>query len=51
MPTGPGKYILGQRGKGIRGFNKITECMVEPEEAVIIENTYTTYCCRRFYFC
>ena len=41
--TGPGKYILGQRGKGIRGFNKITDCMVEPEEAVIIENTYTTF--------
>ena len=41
--TGPGKYILGQRGKGIRGFNKITDCMVEPEEAVMIENTYTTF--------
>ena len=34
---------MGQRGKGIRGFNKITDCMVEPEEAVIIENTYTTF--------
>jgi hypothetical protein len=27
---GVGKYILGQRGKGIRGFRKITDCIVEP---------------------
>lgn len=27
--TGPGKYILGQRGKGIRGFRKITDCIIE----------------------
>jgi len=27
---GVGKYILGQRGKGIRGFRKITDCVVEP---------------------
>lgn len=30
--TGPGKYILGERGKGIRGFRKITDCIVEPEQ-------------------
>ena len=29
--TGPGKYILGQRGKGIRGFRKITDCKVDTE--------------------
>ena len=29
--TGPGKYILGQRGKGIRGFRKITDCKVDQE--------------------
>ncbi len=29
--TGPGKYLLGERGKGIRGFRKITDCLV-PEE-------------------
>ena len=28
--TGPGKYVLGQRGKGIRGFRKITDCIVAP---------------------
>lgn len=27
--TGPGKYMLGIRGKGIRGFRKITDCIVE----------------------
>ena len=27
---GVGKYILGQRGKGIRGFRKVTDCLVEP---------------------
>lgn len=29
--TGPGKYILGQRGKGIRGFRKITDCKVDAQ--------------------
>ena len=29
---GPGKYILGQRGEGIRGFKKITDTLVpEPD--------------------
>jgi len=27
--TGPGKYLLGQRGNGIRGFRKITDCIVD----------------------
>ena len=27
--TGPGKYMLGRRGKGIKGFQKITDCIVE----------------------
>lgn len=27
--TGPGKYMLGQRGNGIRGFRKITDCVVD----------------------
>jgi hypothetical protein len=31
---GEGKYILGQRGKGIRGFKKITDCIVEGAELV-----------------
>jgi len=26
--VGPGKYILGQRGEGIRGFKKITDTVV-----------------------
>jgi|TARA_R110002020_G_scaffold1492_13_gene6769 hypothetical protein len=31
--TGPGKYLLGERGQGIRGFRKITDCIVsQPEE-------------------
>jgi len=30
---GPGKYILGQRGEGIRGFKKLTDTVV-PEESV-----------------
>jgi len=30
--TGEGKYILGQRGKGIRGFKKITDCLVDALE-------------------
>ena len=29
---GEGKYILGLRGKGIRGFRKITDCIVEGAE-------------------
>jgi hypothetical protein len=35
--TGPGKYILGQRGKGIRGFRKITDCLVEDSEPVVTD--------------
>lgn len=32
--TGPGKYLLGERGSGIRGFRKITDCIVpEPTDA------------------
>ena len=27
--TGPGKYLLCQRGPGIRGFKKITDCIIE----------------------
>ena len=27
--TGPGKYMLGRRGKGIKGFQKITDCVVD----------------------
>lgn len=30
--TGEGKYILGERGKGIRGFKKITDCVVDALE-------------------
>jgi hypothetical protein len=30
---GPGKYILGQRGEGIRGFKKITDTLV-PEASI-----------------
>jgi Sec-independent protein translocase protein TatA len=32
---GPGKYILGQRGEGIRGFKKITDTIV-PEESILV---------------
>ena len=32
--TGPGKYLLGERGKGIRGFRKITDCLVPEEDDV-----------------
>ncbi len=28
--TGPGKYILGERGPGIRGFKKITDTIITP---------------------
>ena len=28
--TGPGKYILGERGPGIRGFRKITDTIITP---------------------
>lgn len=32
--TGPGKYLLGERGSGIRGFRKITDCIVpEPTDS------------------
>lgn len=41
--TGPGKYMLGQRGKGIRGFRKITNCMVEEEFEEPLNNTYDTF--------
>lgn len=27
--TGPGKYLLCERGPGIRGFRKITDCVIE----------------------
>jgi hypothetical protein len=27
--TGHGKYVLGVRGKGIRGWKKLTDCIVE----------------------
>lgn len=37
--TGPGKYILGQRGKGIRGFEKITDCIVDPHMDVFAAET------------
>ena len=37
--TGPGKYLLGERGQGIRGFRKITDCIVsQPEELQV-------FCC------
>lgn len=41
--TGPGKYLLGERGKGIRGFRKITDCIVEEEETPMFENTYHSF--------
>jgi hypothetical protein len=28
--TGHGKYVLGVRGNGIRGWKKLTDCIVEP---------------------
>jgi hypothetical protein len=37
--TGPGKYLLGQRGKGIRGFQKITDCIVDPQLDVFAAET------------
>jgi len=30
--TGPGKYVLGVRGNGIRGWKKITDVIVEPRQ-------------------
>ena len=30
--TGPGKYILGERGRGIRGFKKITDTIITPAD-------------------
>ncbi len=32
--TGPGKYVLGVRGNGIRGWKKITDVLVEAETSV-----------------
>jgi len=29
--TGPGKYVLGVRGNGIRGWKKLTDCVVSAE--------------------
>jgi|TARA_Y100000034_G_scaffold131692_1_gene193004 hypothetical protein len=37
--TGPGKYVLGQRGRGIRGFKKITDCLVEQPTQVFAAET------------
>jgi Sec-independent protein translocase protein TatA len=34
--TGPGKYILGQRGKGIRGFKKITDTIINSAEEMLV---------------
>jgi len=31
--TGPGKYVLGVRGNGIRGWKKLTDCIVSEEPA------------------
>ena len=33
--TGPGKYLLCQRGPGIRGFKKITDCLIEDMPEVV----------------
>ncbi|MCK4978314.1 MAG: hypothetical protein KAS36_15365, partial [Anaerolineales bacterium] len=30
--TGSGKYVLGQRGKGIRGFKKLTDTIIHSAE-------------------
>ena len=39
--TGPGKYLLCQRGPGIRGFKKITDCIIEdmPETVAPYEDS------------
>ena len=34
--TGPGKYVLGQRGKGIRGFKKITDTLIDSPEEMLV---------------
>ncbi len=34
--TGSGKYILGQRGKGIRGFKKITDTIIDSAEEMLV---------------
>jgi hypothetical protein len=34
--TGPGKYILGRRGKGIRGFKKITDTIINSPEEMLV---------------
>ena len=33
--TGPGKYLLCERGPGIRGFRKITDCIIEDVEETV----------------
>ena len=33
--TGPGKYLLCQRGPGIRGFKKITDCIIEDMPEIV----------------
>ena len=45
--TGPGKYLLGERGSGIRGFRKITDCIVpeptdSPDLSHLLDN-HTTF--------
>ena len=37
--TGPGKYLLCERGPGIRGFRKITDCVIDEP----IEETVSSY--------
>ena len=34
--TGSGKYILGVRGKGIRGFKKITDTIINSTEEMLV---------------
>jgi hypothetical protein len=38
--TGPGKYLLCERGPGIRGFRKITDCVIEPPVIDTVSNDY-----------
>lgn len=38
--TGPGKYLLCERGPGIRGFRKITDCVIEPPVIDTVVNDY-----------
>lgn len=37
--TGPGKYLLCERGPGIRGFRKITDCIIDEP----VEETVSSY--------